>query len=169
RGSAQNPDVFFQAREAATPFYAVTPAIVVNAMRRFAALHGRSYRLFDYVGAPDAERVLVLMGSGCGAAEEAVEALVARGEKVGLVKVRLYRPFSPGDLVSALPETVRALAVLDRMKDPAAPGEPLYLDVVAALDQEGRGVHVVGGRYGLASKEFTPAMAAAALSHLERT
>src|SRR5438874_4055110 len=168
RGSAQNPDVFFQAREAATPFYAVTPAIVVNAMHRFAALHGRDYRLFDYVGAPDAERVLVLMGSGCGAAEEAVAALVSRGEKVGLVKVRLYRPFSPGDFVAALPEAVRSLAVLDRTKDPAAPGEPLYLDVVAALAQQGREARVVGGRYGLASKEFTPAMAAAAFAELER-
>jgi pyruvate-ferredoxin/flavodoxin oxidoreductase len=168
RGSAQNPDVFFQAREAATPFYAATPAIVANAMRRFAALHGRRYSLFDYVGAPDAERVLVLMGSACGAAEEAIEALAERGEKVGLVKVRLYRPFSARDLAAALPETARSVAVLDRSKDPAAPGEPLYLDVVAALAQQGRAIPVVGGRYGLASKEFTPAMAAAALAELGR-
>ena len=167
RGSAQNPDVFFQSREAASPFYAATPAIVALAMERFAEVGGRRYGLFDYVGAPDAERVLVLMGSGCGAAEEAVEALNARGEKVGLVKVRLYRPFSPGDLAAAIPQTVRAVAVLDRCKDPAAPGEPLYQDVVTALAEQGRLLPVIGGRYGLASKEFTPAMAAAALAELD--
>ena len=168
RGSAQNPDVFFQAREAASPYYAATPTIVAQAMERFAEVTGRRYRLFDYVGAPDAERVLVLMGSGCGAAEEAVEALNARGEKVGLVKVRLYRPFSAGDLAAAIPETVRAVAVLDRCKDPAAPGEPLYQDVVTALAEQGRPLPVIGGRYGLASKEFTPAMAAAALAELDQ-
>ncbi len=168
RGSAQNPDVFFQAREAASPYYAATPAIVAQAMERFAEVAGRRYGLFDYVGAPDAERVLVLMGSGCGAAEEAVEALNARGEKVGLVKVRLYRPFSAGDLAAAIPETVRGVAVLDRCKDPAAPGEPLYQDVVTALAEQGRLLPVIGGRYGLASKEFTPAMAAAALAELDQ-
>jgi pyruvate-ferredoxin/flavodoxin oxidoreductase len=167
RGSAQNPDVFFQSREAANPFYAATPAIVAQAMDRFAEVTGRRYGLFDYVGAPDAERVVVLMGSGCGAAEEAVEALNARGDRVGLVKVRLYRPFSAGDLAAAIPETVRAVAVLDRCKDPAAPGEPLYQDVVTALAEQGRPLHVIGGRYGLASREFTPAMAAAALAELD--
>jgi pyruvate-ferredoxin/flavodoxin oxidoreductase len=166
RGSAQNPDVFFQAREAASPFYAVTPAIVANAMRRFAAFTGRRYSLFDYIGAPDAERVLVLMGSGSGAAEEAIEALAARGEKVGLVKVRLFRPFSAGDLSAAIPGSVRAIAVLDRTKDAAGVGEPLYLDVVAALAEQGRAIPVTGGRYGLASKEFTPAMAATVLAEL---
>jgi pyruvate-ferredoxin/flavodoxin oxidoreductase len=168
RGSAQNPDVFFQAREAATPFYAATPAIVAGAMERFAGLTGRRYGLVDYVGAPDAERVLVLMGSGCGAAEEAVEALRERGERVGLLKVRLYRPFPAAELVAALPDTVRSVAVLDRSKDPAAGGEPLYLDVVAALHEADRSARVIGGRYGLASKEFTPAMAAAVLAELAR-
>jgi pyruvate-ferredoxin/flavodoxin oxidoreductase len=167
RGSAQNPDVFFQSREAANPFYAATPTIVAQAMDRFAEVAGRRYGLFDYVGAPDAERVLVLMGSGCGAAEEAVEALNAGGDKVGLVKVRLYRPFPSGDLAAAIPETVRSVAVLDRCKDPAAPGEPLYQDVLTALVEQGRPLPVIGGRYGLASKEFTPAMAAAALAELD--
>jgi pyruvate-ferredoxin/flavodoxin oxidoreductase len=168
RGSAQNPDVFFQAREAASPFYAATPAIVDEAMEHLAEWTGRRYRLFDYAGAPDAERVIVLMGSAAGAATEAVDALIAQGEKVGLVTVRLYRPFSGGDLVAALPETVRSIAVLDRSKDPAAGGEPLYLDVVAALAEHDRPAQVIGGRYGLASKEFTPAMAAAVFAELYR-
>ncbi len=166
RGTAQNPDVFFQSREAASPFYAATPRIVTDVMNRLAERTGRRYRLFDYEGAPDAERVVVLMGSAAGAAGEAVEALRARGEKVGLLTVRLYRPFSTGDLVAALPPTVRRLAVLDRCKDPAAPGEPLYLDVVAALAEHDRDADVIGGRYGLASKELTPAMVAAVLSEL---
>jgi len=168
RGSAQNPDVFFQAREAASRFYAVTPAIVGDAMERFAEWTGRRYGLFDYTGAPDAERVIVLMGSAAGAAAEAVEALTGRGEKVGLVTVRLYRPFSAGDLVAVLPPSTRSIAVLDRCKDPAAGGEPLYLDVVAALAEQGRDAEVIGGRYGLASKEFTPAMAVAVLAELDR-
>jgi pyruvate-ferredoxin/flavodoxin oxidoreductase len=167
RGSAQNPDVFFQSREAANPYYAAVPGIVSAELDRFADLTGRRYRLFDYVGAPDAERVVVLMGSGAGAAEEAVEALVARGAKVGLVKVRLYRPFDGAALAAALPETVHALAVLDRSKDPAAVGEPLYEDVVSALIEQDRLPRwVLGGRYGLASKEFTPAMAAAVFGEL---
>jgi pyruvate-ferredoxin/flavodoxin oxidoreductase len=167
RGSAQNPDVFFQSREAASPYYAATPSIVAAELERLAELTGRSYRLFDYVGAPDAERVVVLMGSGAGAVEEAVEALVARGEKVGLVKVRLYRPFDTAALAAALPETVSALAVLDRSKDPAAVGEPLYEDVVSALSEQDRlPTRVLGGRYGLASKEFTPGMAAAVFAEL---
>jgi pyruvate-ferredoxin/flavodoxin oxidoreductase len=169
RGSAQNPDVFFQAREAASPFYAATPAIVADAMERLAEWTGRRYRLFDYTGAPDAERVIVLMGSAAGAAGEAVDVLTERGEKVGLVTVRLYRPFSAGDLVAALPPTVRSIAVLDRSKDPAAGGEPLYLDVVAALAEHDHPARVIGGRYGLASKEFTPAMAAAVFAELART
>jgi pyruvate-ferredoxin/flavodoxin oxidoreductase len=167
RGSAQNPDVFFQAREAASPYYSAAPAIVAATMQRFRELTGRSYSLFDYVGAPDADRVVVAMGSAAGALEETVEALNLRGEAVGLVKVRLYRPFSAEHLVATLPETVRAIAVLDRTKDPAALGEPLYQDVVAALaEQVDHPPRVIGGRYGLASKEFTPAMAAAVFDEL---
>ena len=168
RGSAQNPDVFFQAREAANPYYAAVPSIVQRTMARFAALTGRHYRLFDYVGHPEAERVLVLMGSGAGAATEAVESLVARGERVGLVVVRLFRPFSPAAFTATLPATVRSIAVLDRTKDPAAQAEPLFQDVITALAESGGPMPLVtGGRYGLASKEFTPAMAKAALDSLD--
>ena len=176
RGSAQNPDVFFQAREAANPFHLAVPDAVQATMDRLAERTDRPYRLFDYVGHPAAERVLVMMGSGCGAAEEAVEALVRRGERVGLVKVRLFRPFSAGALVGSLPATARGVIVLDRTKEPGAPGEPLYQDVVTALAEEigaGRAVltdgvpRVLGGRYGLGSKEFTPAMAKAALDSLD--
>jgi pyruvate-ferredoxin/flavodoxin oxidoreductase len=166
RGSAQNPDVFFQAREAVNPFYEATPGIVERAMERFGELTGRRYRAFDYVGAPDAERVIVLMGSGAGAAGEAVEALERRGEKVGLLVVRLFRPFSPAAFARALPESARAVAVLDRTKEPGSIGEPLYQDVVCALVESGREARVIGGRYGLSSKEFTPAMAAAVLAEL---
>jgi pyruvate-ferredoxin/flavodoxin oxidoreductase len=176
RGTAQNPDVFFQAREAANPFYVAAPEIVQDVMDRFAELTGRRYGLVDYVGAPDAERVVVLMGSGAGAAEEAVEALVSAGEPVGLLKVHLYRPFPATHLVAALPPTVRSIAVLDRTKEPGALGEPLYLDVVAALDEAydrdpgtfASRPRVLGGRYGLASKEFTPAMVKAVLDELTR-
>ena len=164
RGSAQNPDVFFQAREAANPFTAAVPAIVEGACARLAGVSGRVYDLVHYHGAVDADRVVVLMGSGTGAATEAVDALVARGEKVGLVQVRLYRPFPASAFVRALPESVRTVAVLDRTKEPGAPGEPLYLDTVAALAAADRPMpRVIGGRYGLASKEFTPAMAKAVL------
>ena len=174
RGTAQNPDVFFQSREAASPFYQAVGPIVQRAMDRFAARVGRRYHLFDYVGAPDAERVMVLMGSGAEAAEEAVEYLNGRGEKVGLVKVRLYRPFSVPDFLRALPPTTRAIAVLDRTKEPGAVGEPLYVDVCAALpaaERENPGLaqshpRVVGGRYGLSSKEFTAAMAVGVLENL---
>jgi pyruvate-ferredoxin/flavodoxin oxidoreductase len=176
RGSAQNPDVFFQAREAANPFHLAVPDIVQATMDRLADRTGRPYHLFDYVGHPQAERVIVMMGSGCGAAEEAVDALAGDGDRVGLVKVRLFRPFSPGALVAALPESTRSLIVLDRTKEPGAPGEPLYVDVVTALAEEvgagrarlsGGMPRVLGGRYGLASKEFTPAMAKAALDALD--
>ncbi|HEX6851855.1 MAG TPA: pyruvate:ferredoxin (flavodoxin) oxidoreductase [Candidatus Polarisedimenticolaceae bacterium] len=175
RGTAQNPDVFFQAREAANPFYLACPAIVRETMEQFAERTGRKYRLFDYVGHPSAERVIVMMGSGAEAAHEAVERLAASGERVGLVKVRLYRPFSIEDFVEALPVTVKGIAVLDRCKEPGSVGEPLYLDVVAALREaiDGRTAafletpKVVGGRYGLASKEFDPAMAKAALDNLD--
>ncbi len=176
RGTAQNPDVFFQAREAANPFYMAVPGILQDVMDRLGDRTGRRYGLVDYVGAPDAERVVVLMGSSVGAAEEAVEALAAAGEPVGLLKVRLYRPFPAEQLVAALPPTVRSIAVLDRTKEPGALGEPLYLDVVAALDEaydRGPGPfaerpRVSGGRYGLASKEFTPAMVRAVLDELGR-
>jgi pyruvate-ferredoxin/flavodoxin oxidoreductase len=159
RGSAQNPDVAFQGRETVNPFYLACPAVVQNAMDRLAGLTGRSYRLFDYAGAPDAERVIVLMGSGAEAVEETVQALRARGEKVGLLKVRLFRPFSVRHFVEALPATVRTLVVLDRTKEPGSVGEPLYLDAVAALSEsDAPRPRVLGGRFGLSSKEFTPAM-----------
>jgi pyruvate-ferredoxin/flavodoxin oxidoreductase len=168
RGSAQNPDVFFQSREAANPFYAATAAIVEESFAHFAELTGRRYHAFDYTGAPDAERVIVLMGSGAGVVEETVAALTARGEKVGVLKVRLYRPLDTAALAAALPETTKALAVLDRSKDPGAVGEPLYEDVMSALMEQDRlPGRVLGGRYGLASKEFTPAMAAAVYAELE--
>jgi pyruvate-ferredoxin/flavodoxin oxidoreductase len=174
RGTAQNPDHFFQAREANNPFYRACPTIVQNVMDRFARVTGRSYHLFDYVGAPDAERVIVLMGSGVGAAEEAVEYLVKQGEKVGAVKVRLFRPFSTEAFLAALPKTVRSLSVLDRTKEPGAVAEPMHSEVVTALSEAspeamaGRApIKVVGGRYGLSSKEFTPAMVKAVFDNLK--
>jgi pyruvate-ferredoxin/flavodoxin oxidoreductase len=171
RGTAQNPDVFFQAREAANVFHAKCPEVVQALMDAFAGRVGRTYRLFDYVGHPEADRVLVMMGSGAETAHETVEWLVDRGERVGLVKVRLYRPFSPAHLVAALPATVSAIAVLDRTKEPGAVGEPLYVDVVSALGEAWRGPappRVIGGRYGLSSKEFTPAMVRAVFDELSR-
>ncbi|MEJ2434509.1 MAG: pyruvate:ferredoxin (flavodoxin) oxidoreductase, partial [Pseudolabrys sp.] len=177
RGSSQNPDVYFQARESVNPYYERFPGVVQSAMDRFAQLTGRAYHLFDYVGAPDAERVLVLMGSGAEAAHETVEYLQRAGEKVGLLKVRLYRPFAPGALIDALPATTRALAVLDRTKEPGADGEPLYKDVLAALAQQAGArdgkfafmPRVIGGRYGLSSKEFSPAMIKGVFDELDRT
>jgi pyruvate-ferredoxin/flavodoxin oxidoreductase len=167
RGSSQNPDVFFQAREAANPFHDAVPAIVQTVMDRVAATTGRSYKTVEYDGDPDADRVVVLMGSGRGAALDAVDELRAAGERVGLVTVRLFRPFPADAFVAALPRTVRAVAVLDRTKEPGAPGEPLYHDVVAVLAEHGRhAVPVIGGRYGLASKEFTPAMVRAVFTEL---
>jgi pyruvate-ferredoxin/flavodoxin oxidoreductase len=172
RGTAQNPDVFFQGREASNRFYASAPAIVQETMDRFAQLTGRRYQLFDYTGELDAERVIIIMGSGAGAVRETVAALSARGEKVGVLQVRLFRPFSARHLVAALPRSVRAIAVLDRTKEPGAAGEPLFQDVVCALAEpesdaclNGRPL-VVGGRYGLGSKEFTPAMAKAVFDNL---
>ena len=164
RGTSQNPDVYFQGRESVNRYYSATPAIVQQVMDRFAALTGRHYGLFEYIGAPDAERVIVQMGSGIGAAEETVDHLVAHGEKVGLVKVRLFRPFDPSYLIAALPPSVRKIAVLDRTKEPGADGEPLYKDILAGIAQahaEGQFAsmpRVVGGRYGMGSKEFTPGM-----------
>ena len=158
RGTAQNPDVYFQARETVNPFYLAVPTIVQNTMDKFAALVGRRYQLVEYVGAPDAERVIVMMGSGADVAHEAVEALVGKGEKIGLLKVRLYRPFSTEHFLAAIPKTVRSIAVLDRTKEPGASGEPLYLDIVSAFRGNQFAPRIVGGRYGLSSKEFTPAM-----------
>jgi pyruvate-ferredoxin/flavodoxin oxidoreductase len=176
RGTAQNPDVFFQAREACNPFYLACPTIVQNVMDKFASLTGRTYHLFDYLGAPDAERVIVIMGSGAGAAEEAIDRLNAQGEKVGLLKVRLYRPFAVEAFLAALPKTVKSIAVLDRTKEPGALGEPLYQDVVTALSESffsasPRLAHhplVIGGRYGLSSKEFTPAMVKGVFDELKK-
>jgi pyruvate-ferredoxin/flavodoxin oxidoreductase len=166
RGSAQNPDVFFQSSEAVNPFYNAVPAAVQDAMERLAERTGRAYRLVDYDGHPQAERVIVIMGSGAGAVGETVAELNRRGERVGVLTVRLYRPFPADELVAALPLNARRIAVLDRTKEPGAHGEPLFLDVIATLaeaaigGQRDRGPmpQVIGGRYGLSSKEFTPAM-----------
>ena len=168
RGTAQNPDVYFQAREACNPFYLAAPTIVQNAMDKFATISGRQYHLFDYVGAPDAERVIIIMGSGAEVAHETVDALLAAGEKVGLLKVRLFRPFAVETFVKALPESVKSIAVLDRTKEPGATGEPLYCDVVTALSEMGVSKKVIGGRYGLSSKEFTPAMVKAVYDELTK-
>jgi pyruvate-ferredoxin/flavodoxin oxidoreductase len=174
RGTAQNPDVFFQAREACNPFYARVPAAVQSSFDHLATMTGRQYHLVDYHGAPDADRVIVLMGSGAGAVTEAVDELNRRGERVGVAVVRLYRPFPADALLAALPPSVRTVAVLDRTKEPGAPFEPLHLDVLAALwhsaaDSWVGGVapRVIGGRYGLSSKEFTPAMAAAVFAEAD--
>ena len=171
RGTAQNPDAYFQAREACNPFHAACPEVVQEEMDRLAQLTGRAYHLVDYHGHPQAERVVVAMGSGAEVAHEAIDWLVARGEKVGLLKIRLYRPFPAEAFLAALPSTVRALAVLDRTKEPGAPGEPLYLDVLTTF-AEARGSRpmpvVVGGRYGLSSKEFDPGMVRAILENLGR-
>ncbi|MEO8607763.1 MAG: pyruvate:ferredoxin (flavodoxin) oxidoreductase, partial [Chloroflexota bacterium] len=169
RGTAQNPDVYFQARETVNPFYDACPDIVQAAMDDFANLTGRQYHLFDYHGAPDAERVIVMMGSGCEAAHETIDHMLEQGEKVGLLKVRLYRPLDMVRFAAALPSTVKAIAVLDRTKEPGSVGEPLYLDCVTALYEEWR--HglipaIVGGRYGLSSKDFTPAMVKAVFENL---
>jgi pyruvate-ferredoxin/flavodoxin oxidoreductase len=173
RGTAQNPDAFFQAREAANRFYQATPGIVQETFDQLAARTGRQYHRFDYHGHPEAERVMVLMGSGTEAAHETVDHLVAAGEKVGIIKVRLYRPFDTAAFLAALPATARIVAVLDRTKEPGSPGEPLYLDVVAALanrarSPEPRQCQVVGGRYGLSSKEFNPAAVKAVFDHLRQ-
>ena len=155
RGSAQNPDVFFQARESANPFYDGVAAEVQAVFDELAERTGRQYGLVDYHGVPDAERVIVIMGSGTGAVAEAVDELVARGEKVGVLTVRLYRPFPTQALLDALPGTATRIAVLDRVKEPGAPAEPLHLDVVLAVQEAGLDADVIGGRYGLGSKEFT--------------
>ena len=167
RGTAQNPDIYFQGREAANPFYLAVPEYVIEAMNQVAELTGRSYKPFDYVGAEDAEHVIVSMGSSTDTIEETVNYLNSRGAKLGLVKVRLYRPFSAKHLVEVLPQSVKRIAVLDRCKEPGSLGEPLYLDVLGALTETGRtNIEVVGGRYGLSSKEFTPAMVKAVFDNL---
>ena len=159
RGTSQNPDVFFQARETVNPYYEKVPGIVKKEMEKFAKLTGRSYHLFDYIGHPEAEKIVILMGSGQGAVREAVNHLVEKGEKVGAILVRLFRPFSVADFIDSIPATVKKIAVLDRTKEPGSIGEPLYMDVVNAFVESGKPMPViVGGRYGLSSKEFTPGM-----------
>ncbi len=176
RGTAQNPDVYFQGRETVNPFYARVPELTQQTMDQFAALTGRAYHLFDYTGAPDAERVVVIMGSGAETVEETVDYLNTHGEKVGVVTVHLYRPFSAQHLLKALPATTRSIAVLDRTKESGAVGEPLYMDVVTAIAEglaDGYAPFksmpaMIGGRYGLSSKEFTPAMAKAVFDELKK-
>ncbi|MFH0939926.1 MAG: pyruvate:ferredoxin (flavodoxin) oxidoreductase [Planctomycetota bacterium] len=176
RGTAQNPDVFFQAREACNGFYDAAPALIQQEMDRLAKLVGRQYRLFDYVGHPQAERVIIMMGSGCEVAHETVEWMLNKGEKVGLLKVRLFRPFSLKDFLAVLPATVKTIAVLDRTKEPGALGEPLYLDVCSALYEArdaglsrfAKEPRIIGGRYGLSSKEFTPAQVKAVYDELAK-
>lgn len=162
---AQNPDVYFQGRETVNKFYAVTPGIVQEYMDKFAKKIGRQYKLFDYIGAPDAEKIIIAMGSATETIEEAVNYLTERDEKIGAVKVRLYRPFSAEAFISAIPKTVKKIAVLDRTKEPGSLGEPLYLDVAVALI--GKDIKIIGGRYGLSSKEFTPSMVNAVYDHLD--
>lgn len=173
RGTAQNPDVYFQARESVNRFYLACPQIVQETMDRFAAITGRHYHLFDYAGAPDAERVIVLMGSGAETVQATVDSLNTRGEKVGVVRVHLFRPFCVEHFVSMLPPTARVIAILDRTKEPGSMGEPLYLDIVAALNERrtttDARLTVIGGRYGLASKEFTPAMVKGIFDEMCRT
>jgi pyruvate-ferredoxin/flavodoxin oxidoreductase len=176
RGTAQNPDVFFQARETVNPFYDACPGIVQEMMDKFAKLTGRQYHLFDYFGAPDAEKIIILMGSGAETVHETVDYLIEKGQKVGVLKVRLYRPFSIDHFIKTLPESVESIAVLDRTKEPGAGGEPLYMDVINALaEAQAAGdlpmksfPKVIGGRYGLSSKEFTPAMVKAVYDELSK-
>ncbi|MFB3851812.1 MAG: pyruvate:ferredoxin (flavodoxin) oxidoreductase [Acidobacteriota bacterium] len=175
RGTAQNPDVFFQARETNNPYYEKFPQIMLEAMEKFEKIVGRKYRPFEYYGDKDAERIIILMGSGCETASETVDYLNEKGAKVGIVKVRLYRPFSVKFFIESLPKSVKAIAVLDRTKEPGAAGEPLYKDVVSALSEtmvEGKlpfaFPKIIGGRYGLSSKEFTPAMVKAVFDELEK-
>ena len=176
RGTAQNPDVFFQSRERANSLYNQTPEIVESVMKKFADTTGRQYQLFEYVGDAEAEHVLVMMGSGCETAEETVAALRAAGRRVGLLKVRLFRPFSVGHFISALPSSVKTIAVLDRTKEPGGAGEPLYQDVVTSISETGSKGNapfpgmprIIGGRYGLGSKEFTPAMVKSVFDEMTR-
>ncbi|KAF0106886.1 MAG: putative pyruvate-flavodoxin oxidoreductase [Anaerolineaceae bacterium] len=169
RGTAQNPDTFFQARETINPFYTKIPGIVQKAMDKFGKLTGRQYHLYDYIGAPDAERVVIIMASGGETAEATVRHLVEKGEKIGVVRVRLYRPFAAEQFLKSMPKTVKSIAVLDRTKEPGAGGEPLYQDVVNALfENNQKDMRVIGGRYGLSSKEFTPAMVKAVFDEMKK-
>jgi len=167
RGTAQNPDIYFQVNEAANKFYQAVSKIVEEEMQKVSKLTGRSYHLFDYVGAPDAKNIIIMMGSGAEAAEEAVDFLTKRGEKIGLIKVRLFRPFSAEHLLATIPSSVKRIAVLDRTKENGAFGEPLYLDVSAVIQHSERDIAVVGGRYGMGSKDFTPSMAKAVFDNLK--
>jgi pyruvate/2-oxoacid:ferredoxin oxidoreductase alpha subunit/pyruvate/2-oxoacid:ferredoxin oxidoreductase beta subunit/Pyruvate/2-oxoacid:ferredoxin oxidoreductase gamma subunit len=164
---AQNPDVYFQGRETVNKFYDACPSVVEKYMNLFAEKTGRQYRLYEYIGDPQADKVIVAIGSGTETIEETINNLNKKGQKLGLLKVRLYRPFNVPDFIAAIPETVRKVAVLDRTKEPGSIGEPLYLDTVTALASEGRSIKVIGGRYGLSSKEFTPSMVKAVYDHLE--
>ena len=166
RGTAQNPDIYFQVNEAANKFYQVVPKIVEEEMEKVSKLTGRTYNLFDYVGASDAEHIIVMMGSGAEAAEETVEYLNKKGRKVGLIKVRLFRPFSVSHFLSTIPDTVKRIAVLDRTKENGAYGEPLYLDVSAVFQHLDKDIAIIGGRYGMGSKDFTPTMAKAVYDNL---
>jgi pyruvate-ferredoxin/flavodoxin oxidoreductase len=176
RGSAMNPDVYFQARETVNPFYAVCPGIVQKVMDKFASVVGRQYKLFEYVGSPNADRVVIIMGSGYGAVEETIDYLGKRGENVGVLKVRLFRPFSIESFVNALPKSVKTIAVLDRTKEPGSAGEPLYQDVITAIAElHSSGTlplaafpRIIGGRYGLSSKEFTPSMVKALFDEMKK-
>ena len=167
KGTAQNADIYFQNREAANKYYDATPDIVQAMMDEVKTVTGREYKLFQYYGDKKAEDVIVMMGSGCEAVEETVDYLAKQGKKVGLLKVRLYRPFSVKYFVQSLPKSVKRIAVLDRTKEPGSLGEPLYLDVCTALAEVGMsGVKVIGGRYGLGSKEFNPSMVNAVYKNL---
>jgi len=169
RGTSQNPDVYFQGRETVNPYYLATPGIVQDYMDRYAELTGRQYNLFDYVGAPDADTIVIQMASGCETAHETIEYLSNRGEKVGLIKVRLYRPFNKKALLNAIPETVKNIAVLDRTKESGSTGDPLYLDVVTTLAENGKtDIRVIAGRYGLSSKEYSPARVKAVLDEVRK-
>ena len=167
RGTAQNPDIYFQGREAANAYYEKVPGIVAAYMKKVSDLTGRTYNLFDYVGDPQAENIIISMGSSCETIEEVVNHLVGNGEKVGLVKIRLYRPFSPEHLVAAIPQTAARISVLDRTKEPGAIGDPLYMDVCTAFMEQGKTASIIGGRYGLGSKEFNPAMVMAVFENMK--
>ena len=167
RGSSQNPDVYFQGREASNKYYNAVPEIVKDCFKKFGDLTGRKYNLFEYYGAPDAERIIVIIGSGVQAVKETIDAL--KGEKIGVLQVRLYRPFFAKDFINVIPQTVKKIAVLDRTKEPGSLGEPLYLDVVSALNEYDRNnIKIIGGRYGLSSKEFTPAMVNGIFNELKK-
>ncbi|MDR3073200.1 MAG: pyruvate:ferredoxin (flavodoxin) oxidoreductase, partial [Deltaproteobacteria bacterium] len=166
RGTAQNPDIYFQGREAANPFYNAVPGLVLQQMKKVEGITGRKYKLFDYVGHPEATRVVVSMGSSCETLEEVINFLLAKGEKVGLIKVRLFRPFSAEHLLQAIPASAETITVLDRTKEPGSLGDPLYLDIVTAFAENGSMPTIVAGRYGLGSKEFTPAMGKAVYDNM---